>query len=68
MGNIGSICFLPVCSECKKVIEQPVCVTEIRRFPLRSINYEIDPEVCPNCGAKFISITTTVLDKRLLEL
>ena len=68
MGNIGSLYYLPVCSECKKVIEQPVSVTEIRRFPLRSINYEIDPEVCPNCGAKFISITTTVPNKRLLEL
>ena len=63
----AEIVFMPVCSECRKIIPGTVNCTYSTRLSIadsiRYGEYEITPTVCPWCGKRFtrISIPTNLL-------
>ena len=62
-GKPAQINYLPVCSECGEIITDDVKI--IRTNRAGDGDYEINPEVCPNCGAVFNEIT--VLSPTLVQ-
>lgn len=57
---MAEINFLPVCSNCNKVISGNIDCEEYERMDLSlaiSMFYEITPRACPNCGEYFDRIT-----------
>lgn len=57
---LPQIQYLPICTECGKIITGEVNLIKHRAVNSRGnicMDWEIEPEVCPECGAKFVGIT-----------
>ena len=56
---MAEIRFLPVCSNCKRIITEEVCIEEIARSGTHIFNFyerQIFPPKCKQCGANFDAI------------
>lgn len=57
---MAEINFLPVCSNCNKVIHGEIDYEEIDTMDIRLFihkHWEITPRICPYCGEFFETIT-----------
>ena len=58
-GRPAHIHYLPVCSECKQIIQDEIKAVQDTLWQtdvMREIKTEFEPETCPNCGARFIGL------------
>lgn len=51
----AQVYYMPVCSECGEFLQSNVKLTISRSQICQDLS--IEPEVCPNCGAKFTGVT-----------